>query len=270
MKMRIFLLVALILVAALILSFFIKKNPPEGHSIKPSPENPLPNTTVNVVVTHTDSFSFIDSIPTENYANPILRCYYYVPASVAKIDGGFFPLLLLIPYLSGRGEEFVTAEFKNFAEEERFIIISPSFVYDEQNWESKTSYQFPAVWSGNALLVLIDKLPAKTGISLSSYYLFGFSAGAQFSLRFCLWKPELCRACAAHGSGSKIIPDQRINVQFLITVGTQDTERIGHARDFYNKAQELGIDATYREYNTGHVLIPDMIRESLEFFKKNK
>ena len=208
-----------------------------------------------------------DSIPTDNYANTQLEYYYYIPSTVIGNEQEAHPVLVMVPGLSGRGERFVTREFKKFADEEHFIIVAPSFVFDEDNWDSQQSYQYPSAWSGNALLEIINHLEEKHGITTSQMYLFGFSAGAQFALRFCLWKPELCIACAAHGSGGTVRPVRRVETRFFITVGSQDVSRIEKAKEFYGAARDLGIDVTYREYDTGHSLTSDQIKDSLDFFR---
>lgn len=79
----------------------------------------------------------INSIETENYANRVLQFYYYIPPKVLKEKERVHPLLGCIPYLSGRGEEFVLPIFKDFSEEEGFVIVSPSFVFDEKNGKAK-------------------------------------------------------------------------------------------------------------------------------------
>ncbi len=210
----------------------------------------------------------ISSIETDNYANKILEFYYYIPSKVLKEKNKAHPLLACIPYLSGRGEDFVLPIFKDFAEEEGFLIISPSFVFDEKNWESKSSYQYPSAWSGEAFLKIVEKVKNKFGLNISKFYLFGFSAGAQFSLRFALWKPELCSAVSAHAGGGTVIPDRFVDVKFFVSVGRDDKKRIGIVETFYKKAKELGIDVVYRQYSGGHILPIYQIRDSLEFFKK--
>lgn len=210
----------------------------------------------------------ISSIETDNYANRILQFYYYIPAKVIKEKGKAHPLLGCIPYLSGRGEEFVLPIFKDFAEEEGFVIVSPSFVFDEKNWESQTSYQYPSAWSGEAFIRIVEKVKKMFELNISKFYLFGFSAGAQFSLRFALWKPELCSAVSAHAGGGVVIPEKFVDVKFFVSVGKNDTKRIEIVENFYLKAKELGIDVTYRKYFGGHILTMYQIRDSLEFFKK--
>ena len=211
----------------------------------------------------------IDSIETDNYANKKLEFYYYIPARVITEKQKSYPVLICVPGLSGRGEDAVTADFKQFADREGFVIIAPSFVYDAADWASRTSYQFPEVWSGNALLHIIDKVKEKNSLHFSKFYLHGFSAGAQFSLRFALWKPKLCAACAAHAPGGTVIPDKYCGAKFMISVGKEDTDRIAKAEAFYKSAKALGMDVDYRQYEGGHILPPAEIADSLQFFKDN-
>jgi poly(3-hydroxybutyrate) depolymerase len=210
----------------------------------------------------------IDSISTENYANPNLEYFYYLPASATNASSGYpIDVLVLVPGLNGRGDQFVSPEWRQFADENDLLVISPSFQWDEKNFAAGTSYQYPAYWSGEALLRMLQQVEEKRGIKTASLYLFGFSAGAQFSLRFCLWRSDLCNACAAHASGGVVLPQQWIGAKFFITVGTQDTDRIQLARDFRFAAEHLGIDVQYREYDTGHSLTEDQIRDSMAFFQ---
>jgi poly(3-hydroxybutyrate) depolymerase len=212
-------------------------------------------------------FEGIDHIKTDNDANRDLSFYYYMPSAIMENEQSSYPALIMIPPLSKPGKSFVSQPFRNFADKNSFIIIAPSFIWDKKNWETKTSYQYPSVWSGDALLSIIERVEEKNGISISELYLFGFSAGAQFALRFCLWRPELCAACAAHGSGGTVLCTEWIDVKFLVTVGTKDMTRIEKAKAFYESAQNNDIDVLYKEFNTGHSLTPDQINESLDFFE---
>jgi predicted esterase len=212
----------------------------------------------------------IDFINTDNYANTRLEFYYYIPSGVIENKNKPYPLLLCIPGLSGSGEDFVQPIFKEFANKEGFVIVAPSFIWDEKNWDSQRSYQFPSVWSGEALIRIINKLKDKQGILLSKFYLFGVSAGAQFSLRFAIWRPELCAACAAHGSGGTVTPEEKIGVKFYVSVGKEDRSRIAKSEWFYNSAKKLGIDVIYRQYEGGHTFSNLQIEDSLSFFKNVK
>ena len=211
----------------------------------------------------------LDSINTRNYANRNLQYYYYIPGTIVENKNKSYPLLIVIPGLSGQGDLFVTPTYKKFAYENKFVIISPSFAWDEKNWASQKSYQYPNVWSGNALLKIINKFKKDHNIRISKFHLFGFSAGAQFALRFALWKPKLCAACAAHGSGGRIIPKKKAGVKFLVTCGTRDASRNEYAKEFRNAAKRYRIDVTYKTYDIGHTLSSAQIEDSLKFFKNS-
>lgn len=207
------------------------------------------------------------SVTTTNHANKLLAYYYYVPDKILKSNDQAYPLLVMVPGLSGKGEGLVGKEVKKFAEQEGFIVIAPSFVFDEQDWQAEKSYQYPSVWSGEALLKIVQQFQMTHRLRISRFYLFGHSAGAQFVLRFAIWKPELCVACAAHASGALIQPQRSSGVNFFVTAGTMDTTRIQNVQTFCETARNLGIEVIYKEYNIGHNLIKQQVTDSLEFFK---
>lgn len=211
-----------------------------------------------------------DFITTNNYANTKLEFYYYIPYKVIEDSHKTHPLLVCVPPLSVRGAAFVGLPFKVFAEHEGFVIVAPSFKYDEKNWSSKRSYHFPSAWSGEALIKIINKLKKKHNLRFSKFYLYGFSAGAQFVLRFALWKPQLCAACVAHGSGGAIVPSKWVRVKFYVSVGKGDKSRIDKAEGFYNAAKKLDIDVIYRQYEGGHFVPISQISDSLKFFKDTR
>lgn len=210
-----------------------------------------------------------DIVFSDNYANKEVKFYYYVPNKVLLKKEAKHPLLICIPGLGGNGKLFVNMynRIKKFADDEGFILLAPSFKFDDKNWDNRTSYQYPAVWSGNVLLEMIAKVEA-LGYSIATFYFFGHSAGAQYALRFPLWKPELCTASAAHAGGGVVIPERFVDVKFYVTVGSKDNlHRITHARSFYWEAQNYKIIVWYKEYNVGHFLSNQQVIDSLNFFK---
>jgi len=207
------------------------------------------------------------SVPTANSVNRLLAYFYYIPDDMLRNKDRPYPMLIMVPGLSGKGESMVNKEVKKFAEREHFAVIAPSFVFDENNWESKTSYQYASAWSGKALLKIVRQFQMIHRLRISKFYLFGHSAGAQFVLRFALWKPELCAACAAHASGGLIEPKRSSGVKFFVSAGTMDTVRMKKVKEFYEAARKKGIDVVYKEYNIGHNLVRSQFTDSLDFFK---
>lgn len=224
-----------------------------------------PNTSTN---TTDDSISQIDSITTSNYANLNLEYFYYIPQSVIQNKQQRHPYLIMVPGLNSRGQDFVTQPFKDFAKREGFVIIAPSFMEDVKNWASKTSYQYPAAWSGKALNDILNSFDSKQGMMPSRIYMLGFSAGAQFVSRYALLYPDYVTACAFNAAGGTDDPLKYQATKFYIAVGTQDGgDRKQIAQNFYNLAKQQGIDVTYKQYeNVGHELSDQEINDELTFF----
>jgi predicted esterase len=116
---------------------------------------------------------------------------------------------------------------------------------------------------------MIEKLKQK-GFTFSKLYMLGVSAGAQYSLRFTLWKPEYCLASATHGNGGDIIlPEKANSVNYFVSVGTKDANfRQKNVSEFYKKAKTLGMNVKYKTYPVGHGLFDGQIKDSLSFFKQ--
>lgn len=209
--------------------------------------------------------SGIDHVTTNNYANKKLEFYYYIPRTVSR-GSRSCDAIVAVPGLNGRGEQ-VGRNFIQTARSLKMVIIAPSFVFDEKNFHQNKSYHFPDAWSGDALLKIINKMKTKYNVRINKLYMYGFSAGAQFVLRFSLLKPEMVDACVGHGSGMGIRPTRYVDVKFFVTVGKQDKMRIDHIRDFYHAAKKQNIKVYYREYPGGHVIQPEQLRDAQAFFK---
>jgi predicted esterase len=229
-----------------------------------------PNIT-NTISVKSNATEGVDYITTSNYANPHLEYYYYIPSNLLGNTQVPHPVLVAVPGLGGKGQDFVTQQFKDFAQKEGFVIISPSFIEDTANWDSQTSYQYPAAWSGSAVDQILSGLISK-GISPSKLYLFGISAGAQFTSKYALLRPNSVTACAFHAAGGYVTtPNTYIPVKFFVSVGTQDEQvRKDNAQIFYDAAKRFNIYAIYRQYEVGHALLPAQITDSLDFFKAVK
>ena len=216
--------------------------------------------------TSPDGIERIDTIKTDNYANQKLKYFYYIPSTLTEIQKSDCPLLVMVPGLSGRGENFVSNDVRSFANKQGFVIIAPSFVWDEENWDSGTSYQYPSAWSGDALIDIIDHFETQNDVTVASINLLGYSAGAQFALRFCVWKPELCTACVGHASGGGVAFHEYIDVDFMVTVGKNDQDfRISNFDSFCSRAGSLGINVDCRQYDTDHSCTSKQIQDSLNF-----
>lgn len=217
-----------------------------------------------------NSIDGIGSIPTSNYANLTLKYYYYIPKSIVKNSAA--PYLIMVPGLNCSGQDFVTQQFKDFAKREGFVIISPSFMEDDKNFDNQTSYQFPRAWSGQALNDILNSFNSGHNMRPSRIYMLGFSAGAQFVSRYAMLYPDYVTACAFNAPGGTDDPLKYQATKFYVAVGNQDEDVRKHtAQNFCNLAQNKGIDVTFKEYeNLPHQLSQDEINDELAFFHKVK
>ncbi len=208
-----------------------------------------------------------DTIETSNPHQSELTYHVYRPALQA--DARPWTLVLLGGF-NADGRRFMKAPYTRFASEHGYIIVAPSFKSSHQNFRDRVSYQFPQAWSGRALHAILDRLAASEPIDRDHIMVFGFSAGAQFAHRFALLYPSSCVASASHAAGGYTAPETFTQTQFLVTVGSKDSEsRKKWARIFTDAADALGISVQHEIINgAGHNLTPSQIRMSFDFFTK--
>lgn len=230
-------------------------------------QSPAPPVNTNQPVAD-NSLSGVDSITTNNYANQTLSYFYYIPQNVLQNKQARHPYLILVPGLNGQGQDFTTQPFKDFANQYGFVILAPSFAFDEKNLQNKTSYQYPAAWSGRAFNDILNSFDSKQGLLPSRIYMLGFSAGAQFVARYALLYPDYVTACAVNAAEEVDSPTKYQDTKFYIAVGSQDEAKIKQAaQGFYNLLQQQKIDATYKEYpNITNSISNQEISDELNFF----
>lgn len=208
------------------------------------------------------------SVTTANYANSTLEYYYYIPSSLVERKNKPYPLIVWVPGLDGDGESSLPEQFYKLADTKGYAILTPTFKFDEQNFEKRTSYQFPQAWSGQALLKILEK-EKSNGLNYSKLYLAGFSAGGQFVSRFSFMKPEMVSACAILSSGARVKPEKNNGVKYFVGIGTMDDKyRRENAEIFNDAAQKLNIPIEYRQYYMEHDTNEEEMNDVAEFFEK--
>ncbi len=177
-----------------------------------------------------------------NIALPILVCV----GGLAMNDG---------KYVHSKPNECKTIEWKQFAAKNNLSILSLGFLFNWNDWEEKTSYQYAQAWSGKALLENIEVIKKDFKLK-DELFLYGISAGSQFSLRFGQNWPKISKGVTAHAAGGYDYPIKYIPTKFLITVGELDnkgTTRKEMAQYFTQEAKRLGIDVKLKIIpNVGH------------------
>ncbi len=181
----------------------------------------------------------------------IVHYDYYVPSGIT--EGEKVPVLVCaggLPIYDGvfahsNTQECLTDVWKKFADQNHLAVLGLGFLFIESDWQSKESYQYAKVWSGRALDAILKKFKRQLPIDSNKIFMYGVSAGAQFSIRFAQMKPKRVIAVTAHASGGYDIPKRFIPVKFLLTVGDQDileTPRLELAKEFTALSQKKKID----------------------------
>lgn len=125
--------------------------------------------------------------------------YYYLPSAVdADLN-----LLVLVHGTPVKGETAVSTahyylnNWRDFADKNQFILIAPAF--DQLNYSSKDGQQALGGYRGlfgrtigadQFLLNIIDAVQQANIYQADRFYLYGHSAGGQFTARFIMQHPE--------------------------------------------------------------------------------
>ena len=144
------------------------------------------------------------------------------------------PVLVCIGGLPMDGEKYIRSDtgecldavWKNFADRNHIAILGLGFLFIPEDWKTKTSYQYPAAWSGEGLSKILKMVSEQFSIDPNELYFWGVSAGAQFSIRFAQLHPKIVKAVAAHAAGGYDLPEEFLPTKFLITVGRFDNKEI--------------------------------------------
>jgi len=159
---------------------------------------------------------------------------------------------------------------KELAEREGFAVIAASFKHNENDFNKRASSQYPAAWSGKALLDML-KIAKTKGLNPGKFYLAGFSAGGQFVSRFSFLYPQKTAACAIFSSGARVKPETNQGVKYFYGVGVNDDDYHKENAEIFNKAAlELGIPIVYNQYQTGHDTTNEEIEDKVRFFEQVK
>ena len=164
----------------------------------------------------------------------------------------------------------IDQKWMNFADQKKWIIISPSFVFEgEQAFQKEKSYQYPKVWSGGALKEILKRISTK-GYKISNLYMMGFSAGAQFVGRYSFLNPQKVKKCAIIASGGNDEITKTIPVKFFYGIGANDAQNRKEFADiFETQAKKKHISVIKKIYNSaGHSLTDEMQKDVRSFFNK--
>lgn len=219
---------------------------------------PVSAAATEAVVGHVD-------VRTRSAANPSVRAWYRVPAEahgprptprrrVLVIFGG--------RNCDGRAEVSGKLGWPAWADLNGVVLVAPT-LRDDAYWD-------PARWSGRALLDALAALPAECRASPSGLLCYGYSAGSQAANLFAAWRPDLCRAYAAHACGVFHEPSPRTSgVAGLVTCGDADASRYVLGRRFVAECRRVGLPVLWKSFpNRPHDVPERSVRLAQEFLAR--
>ncbi len=220
----------------------------------------IPEPTENTVTTSqlkgSGSFTYNDYQPLSGKA---VEVYYHVPSTVNAST----PILMVFhggsrDALQNRDQLIFAANQKNL------IVIVPEF--SQANFPGGDQYNLGNVfidgdnpsastlngedqWTFSLVEPLFDKVKQLTANTSERFYLFGFSAGAQFLHRFLFFKPSArVEEAVAAASGWYTVPDNQISFPY----GIKDSPlMIGNFAPIFDKKLTVLIGEADNDPNAG-------------------
>ncbi len=192
--------------------------------------------------------------------------YFRLPSFSASPQS----VVIVVNALTSSGQDRVSPDWLLFAAKNNVTVLSLRFEHNEKDWDNQTSYQFPSSWSGTALLEILNQISKKHAIKTDRLSLVGYSSGAQFAIRFALWRPGLVRSVAAIGAEYYDEPQIYMPISFFISIGTDDTGRSEKANEFVETCKKIGIPVELDLVpGLQHTLTSEQIKKARNFIGVN-
>jgi phospholipase/carboxylesterase len=156
-----------------------------------------------------------------------------------------------------------------------WFLVAPRAIVAERNgsfsWLHQTLDYWPEVTDFNeaveAMTHFLSYLPRLYNADPDRIYLMGFSQGAAVAITTAIHRPDLIRGIAslvgfAPRANSADISGRLAGKPIFMAAGTED-ERIpiDQARRSAELLRQAGSDLRYREYNTGHKMTPEGMKD---------
>jgi predicted esterase len=185
----------------------------------------------------------------------------YVPAGYKP--GVPMPLLVWLHGAGGGGN--VSPELEAMADEFAVVVLAPKS--REWTWDGILGNWGPDVeFVQRAMRQTLDRYSIDRG----RIWLGGFSDGGSYSLSLGISHGDVFRKVFAGAPGVMQPIAANGKPSIFLAHGRQDqTMPIGRtSRTFLARLKALAYDVTYREYEGGHTLPPEILRDVFEWFKK--
>jgi pimeloyl-ACP methyl ester carboxylesterase len=148
--------------------------------------------------------------------DPKQTFYVYVPKSY---DGVTPHSLLVAVHGVGRTAERYAERFIPYAEENRAVVLAPLF---PEHVRFQDLDPIGSRWSDTRLLNLVGDVARQYRLDGGKFDLFGYSAGAQFALRFYYAHPDTLRTVVIGAPGTVMLP----SAKYKFPSGVADYEEI--------------------------------------------
>lgn len=170
----------------------------DNNVLAPEPfvENPVSGLDTTMLQ-GTGSFTYSSYIP---LATKPIEVFYHIPSTANSLT----PILFAL-HGSDRGGSFSRTSLIDDANALNFIVIAPQFsdqfypggdaynlgnIFLDGDNPSTATLNNEELWTFSPLEPLFDLIRTRLGSSVTTYDLFGFSAGAQFVHRYLIYKPQ--------------------------------------------------------------------------------
>ncbi len=212
------------------------------------PANPTPESTPTV--THPSSTATFTPLPTIKPTLPVINTtlgqltpcqdrygiyYSYLPTTLT--DQSEILVLVHGTPIDGSAEEnaqLYATTWMDFAEENGLVLIAPAFT--QKNFSSRYGDQAMGGYRGlfgreidadDWVINLVDRHRQVLGLDHEQFYLYGHSAGGQFTARFLVMHPERIKRAVITSAAT--YPQPTLDVQWPFGMGELHTEIIWDA-----------------------------------------
>jgi phospholipase/carboxylesterase len=129
--------------------------------------------------------------------------------------------------------------------------------------------------SRNIIISFIEELKEKYAVDSNEVYLCGFSQGAIMSYSVALTRPDLVKGVASMSGRlleeikPQIVAKEKLShLKIYISHGSTDnTLPIQYAINANSFLQTLGLSPTFKQYNAGHTINNEMLKDLLNWLK---
>ncbi|MCK5306601.1 MAG: hypothetical protein KAJ66_05645 [Candidatus Omnitrophica bacterium] len=193
--------------------------------------------------------------------DPDQTYYIYLPKKYSPSKE--WPLFIGIHGLGADGKQSIDL-WREFADGEGFILVCPNF---------GDGYALLRNNADKRMKDIIKEVGKNFKIDKEKILMAGFSGGAQFLSRFVFRHRNIVRAVSIISGRwfDLSVIRKSAKTKFLITVGENDTERIGDSREFAKRLKDKGCKVKFKICpGAGHWVCDEAKKLTMDLFRQIK